>query len=339
MSILVTGGAGYIGSHTTVELLNRGYDVIIVDNLSNSSKDVISRIEQITHKSVTTYYFDLLDSDKLNDVFVKHDINAVIHFAGYKAVGESVKYPLMYYENNLLSTINLCRVMEKHSVYHMIFSSSATVYGTPQKLPIPEDSPINAQNPYGKTKQMIEEILVDLANSKESWRIALLRYFNPVGAHPSGLIGENPKGIPNNLMPYITQVALGKLDELRVFGNDYPTRDGTGVRDYIHVVDLAIGHINALEKIDLIEQAEAFNLGTGQGYSVLEVINAFENVTGENIGYRIVGRRQGDVATCFADPAKARTRLGWKALYNLDDMCADAWRWEQRNNLFTIKAK
>lgn len=331
MSILVTGGAGYIGSHTVVELLEKDYDVIVIDNLSNSSEEVVSRIEKITNKNLTTYYFNLLDREKLNEVFLKHNVKAVIHFAGYKAVGESVEFPLKYYENNLMSTINLCEVMDIHKVYKMIFSSSATVYGTPEKLPITESSPLKAENPYGKTKQMSEEILIDLANSNNNWKITLLRYFNPVGAHPSGLIGENPRGIPNNLMPYITQVASGKLDELKVFGGDYPTKDGTGVRDYIHVVDLAHGHIKALEKKDQIDRVETFNLGTGRGYSVLEVIKAFEKITGVRIPYKIVDRRPGDIATCFADPIKAYEHLDWKSTYCLNDMCRDAWHWERQN--------
>lgn len=333
MSILVTGGVGYIGSHTTVELLENGYDVIIIDNLSNSSKETISRIKQITNKSVTAYFFDLEDQKKLNDVFLKHNIEAVIHFAGYKAVGESVELPLKYYKNNLLSTIMLCELMERHEVYRLIFSSSATVYGAPEKLPITEDSPLDAQNPYGKTKQMSEEILMDLAHSNYQWKIALLRYFNPVGAHPSGLIGENPKGEPNNLMPYITKVATGELDELKVFGGDYPTKDGTGIRDYIHVMDLAEGHVKALKKIDQIDKLDTFNLGTGRGYSVLDVIKAFENVTGEKISYKIVDRRPGDLATCFANPEKATKHLDWSAKYNIDDMCRDAWRWGTKNKL------
>lgn len=336
MSILVTGGAGYIGSHTVVELLEKDYDVIVIDNLSNSSEEVVSRIELITNRSVTTYFFDLLEREKLEEVFRKHHIEAVIHFAGFKAVGESVEYPLKYYENNLLSTINLCQAMDKYQVYKMIFSSSATVYGVPEKLPITEDCTLNALNPYGKTKQMTEEMLMDLAYSNANWRIALLRYFNPVGAHPSGLIGENPKGIPDNLMPYITQVASGRLQALNVFGGDYPTKDGTGVRDYIHVVDLALGHIKALERIDQLDNVDVFNLGTGKGYSVLEIIKAFEKISGRKVAYNIVERREGDVATCFANSEKALKKLDWKTKYNLDDMCRDAWHWEKSKSFKKI---
>lgn len=331
MSILVTGGAGYIGSHTTIELLEAGYEVIVVDNFSNSSSDVIRRIENITNKSVTVYSIDLLDKEALNDVFNQHHISAVIHFAGFKAVGESVALPLKYYQNNILSTLNLCELMDKHDVYHLIFSSSATVYGIPQELPLTEESPLNTLNPYGRTKLMTEEILGDLVIANPQWKIASLRYFNPVGAHPSGEIGEQPNGIPNNLMPYITQVASGTLEELKVFGGDYLTKDGTGVRDYIHVVDLAKGHLKALENIEKITGIEPFNLGTGQGYSVLEVIRAFEEASGTKINYKIVDRRPGDAAECYADPGKALDVLSWKAKYNLLEMCSDAWNWEMNS--------
>lgn len=337
MSILVTGGAGYIGSHTTIELLEKGYDIVIVDNLSNSSADVIDRIEDITGKTVINYSIDLLDKKALEQVFIDHQISSVIHFAGYKAVGESVKKPLKYYQNNLISTLNLCEVMEKHDVYNLIFSSSATVYGMPDKLPLTESSPLSALNPYGRTKLMIEEMLGDLSISNSKWKVALLRYFNPVGAHASGKIGENPNGIPNNLMPYITQVASRRLKELSVYGGDYPTKDGTGVRDYIHVVDLAVGHLKALENIESIDGVEAYNLGTGQGYSVLEVIKTVEKVSGFKIPYTVVDRRPGDAASCYSDPKKALEELGWKAGKGLLAMCRDAWIWERNNQVITSK--
>ncbi|MFD1362332.1 UDP-glucose 4-epimerase GalE [Lentibacillus salinarum] len=334
MSILVTGGAGYIGSHTTVELLEQGYDVIVVD-MNNSSEDVINRIEKITGKSVTFFTIDLLDKEALEVVFENHSIDAVIHFAGFKAVGESVEKPLKYYQNNLLSTLNLCEVMDQYGVQNLIFSSSATVYGIPEKLPLTEDCSTNALNPYGRTKLMIEEILTDLSRANDKWKIANLRYFNPVGAHPSGLIGENPNGIPNNLMPYITKVAVGELDSLNVFGGDYPTGDGTGVRDYIHVVDLAKGHLKALEHIHFCDGVESFNLGTGRGYSVLEVVQSFEKASGVTIPYEIVERRPGDTATCYADPTKAHKQLCWKSEKDLNDMCKDAWKWESRKRVAT----
>ncbi|WPZ18244.1 UDP-glucose 4-epimerase GalE [Geobacillus subterraneus] len=331
MTILVTGGAGYIGSHTCVELLNAGYDIVVVDSFCNSKPEALKRVSEITGKEFPIYNVDLLQKEELETVFSEHEIEAVIHFAGLKAVGESVAIPLRYYHNNITGTLMLCEVMQAYGVKKMVFSSSATVYGIPERVPISEDFPLKATNPYGRTKLMIEEILRDLYASDNSWSIALLRYFNPIGAHPSGRIGEDPNGIPNNLMPYITQVAVGKLKELRVFGNDYPTVDGTGVRDYIHVVDLAIGHVKALEKVMNTTGVEAYNLGTGRGYSVLELISAFEKVTGIKIPYKIVGRRPGDVAICYADPTKAKEELGWVATRGIEEMCRDAWRWQSNN--------
>lgn len=327
MSILVTGGAGFIGSHTVVELLNKGYDVIIVDNLVNSKESTISAIEKITDKKPKFYNVNLLDKEKVNKIFDENkDIEAVIHFAALKAVGESVEKPILYYENNLQSTLVLVDVMQKHNVKKIVFSSSATVYGDPAKVPITEDMPTGAAtNPYGETKVMIERILTDIYKSDNSWSVMLLRYFNPIGAHESGLIGESPNGIPNNLMPYINQVALGKLDHLRVFGNDYNTPDGTGVRDYIHVVDLAKGHIKAIERCEKITGVEAYNLGTGIGYSVLDIVKNFEKATGIKIKYEIAPRRAGDIAECYADPSKAEKVLGWKAEKNLEQMCKDSW--------------
>lgn len=331
MTILVTGGAGYIGSHTCVELLNAGYDIVVVDSFCNSKPEALKRVSEITGKEFPIYNVDLLQKEELETVFSEHEIEAVIHFAGLKAVGESVTIPLRYYHNNITGTLMLCEVMQAYGVKKIVFSSSATVYGTPKRVPISEDFPLQATNPYGRTKLMIEEILRDLYVSDNEWSIALLRYFNPIGAHPSGRIGEDPNGIPNNLMPYITQVAVGKLKELRVFGNDYPTVDGTGVRDYIHVVDLAIGHVKALEKVMNTTGVEAYNLGTGRGYSVLELISAFEKVTGIKIPYKIVGRRPGDVAICYADPTKAKEELGWVATRGIEEMCRDAWRWQSNN--------
>lgn len=331
MTILVTGGAGYIGSHTCVELLNAGYDIVVVDSFCNSKPEALERVSEITGKEFPVYHIDLLEKNRLEEVFSNRSIDAVVHFAGLKAVGESVAIPLRYYHNNITGTLMLCEVMQKYGVKKMVFSSSATVYGTPERVPISEDFPLQATNPYGRTKLMIEEILRDLYVSDPSWSIALLRYFNPIGAHPSGRIGEDPNGIPNNLMPYITQVAVGKLKELRVFGNDYPTVDGTGVRDYIHVVDLAIGHLKALEKVMNTTGVEAYNLGTGRGYSVLELVSAFEKVTGIKIPYKIVGRRPGDVAICYADPTKAKEELGWVATRDIEEMCRDAWRWQSNN--------
>lgn len=331
MKVLVTGGAGYIGSHTCVELLDAGYELVIVDNFSNSKPEVLNRIKEITGKDFKFYEVDLLDKDGLEVAFAENEIDAVIHFAGLKAVGESVQIPLRYYHNNITGTIILCELMEKYNVKKMVFSSSATVYGMPDRVPISEDFPLRPTNPYGRTKFMIEEILRDLAVTDDKWSIALLRYFNPIGAHPSGRIGEDPNGIPNNLMPYITQVASGKLKELRVFGNDYPTKDGTGVRDYIHVVDLAKGHLKALEKVANSTGVDAYNLGTGTGYSVLEVIEAFEKASGQKVPYIITDRRPGDVAICYADPSKAKKELGWVAEKGIYEMCADAWNWQSKN--------
>jgi UDP-glucose 4-epimerase len=331
MAILVTGGAGYIGSHTVVELLNEGYDLIIVDNFSNSKPEALKRIKEITGKGFTFYNVDLLDRESLEKVFINNKIEAVIHFAGLKAVGESVSIPLHYYHNNITGTLILCEVMAKYDVKKLVFSSSATVYGMPDRVPISEDFPLSATNPYGRTKLMIEEILKDLYVSDNSWGITILRYFNPIGAHESGRIGEDPNGIPNNLMPYITQVAIGNLKELQVFGNDYETIDGTGVRDYIHVVDLALGHIKALEKIIGTSGVEAYNLGTGTGYSVLEIVSAFEKASGKKVPFNIVDRRPGDIGECFANPEKARIVLGWEATRGIDEMCRDSWRWQEQN--------
>ena len=331
MEVLVTGGAGYIGSHTCVELLNNGHDVIIVDKLSNSKPEVINRIKELTGKDFKFYKADILNKKEIEQIFNENNIEAVIHFAGLKAVGESVELPLKYYYNNVTGTLVLCEVMQKHNVKKMVFSSSATVYGKPKTVPITEDFPLSATNPYGRTKLMIEEILRDIYISDNDWSIALLRYFNPIGAHESGRIGEDPNGIPNNLMPYITQVAIGKRERLNVFGDDYDTHDGTGVRDYIHVVDLAKGHLKALEKVMATKGVEAYNLGTGVGYSVLDVVRKFEKVTGKKIPYVITSRRPGDIDKCYADPTKAFKELGWKAEKTLEDMCRDAWNW-QRNN-------
>ncbi|KQL58798.1 MULTISPECIES: UDP-glucose 4-epimerase GalE [Bacillaceae] len=328
MSILVTGGAGYIGSHTCVELLQAGYDVIVVDNLANSREETLREVEAISGKSLTYYPTNLLDANGLDQIFDNHTIDAVIHFAGLKAVGESVEKPLHYYETNLLSTIQLCKAMERHGVYKLVFSSSATVYGIPEQVPVRENAPIQALNPYGRTKIMIEEILGDLAATDEKWSISLLRYFNPIGAHKSGKIGEEPSGIPNNLMPYITQVAVGIREELSVFGDDYPTEDGTCIRDYIHVVDLALGHLKALEKLEDTSGANAYNLGTGNGYSVLEVVTAFEEASGKTIPKKIVERRPGDAPVTYADASKAERELEWKAERGLGEMCEDSWRWQ-----------
>lgn len=331
MKVLVTGGTGYIGSHTCVELLNNGHDVIIVDNLSNSKPEVINRIKELTGKDFKFYKADILNKKEIDKIFKENNIEAVIHFAGLKAVGESVKIPLRYYYNNVTGTLVLCEVMQKHNVKKMVFSSSATVYGKPKTVPITEDFPLSATNPYGRTKLMIEQILRDVYVSDNDWSIALLRYFNPIGAHESGRIGEDPNGIPNNLMPYITQVAIGKKERLNVFGDDYDTHDGTGVRDYIHVVDLAKGHLKALEKVMSTKGVEAYNLGTGVGYSVLDVVRKFEKVTGKKIPYVITSRRPGDIDKCYADPTKACKELGWKAEKTLEDMCKDAWNWQKNN--------
>lgn len=331
MSILVTGGSGYIGSHTCVELLNAGIEIIIVDNFSNSKPEALKRIGEITGKSFKFYNVDILDREALEKIFAESSIDAVIHFAGLKAVGESVKVPMKYYHNNITGTLVLCEVMSKFGVKKIVFSSSATVYGMPDSVPISEDFPLGATNPYGRTKLMIEEILRDVFVSDKEWSVALLRYFNPIGAHKSGLIGEDPNGIPNNLMPYITQVAVGKLKTLSVFGNDYPTPDGTGVRDYIHVVDLAQGHLKALDKVMSTKGVNAYNLGTGKGCSVLDVVNAFEKASGRKIPYAITGRRPGDIAECYADPSKAKSELNWTAALGIDEMCEDSWRWQVNN--------
>ncbi len=331
MKILVTGGAGYIGSHTCVELLNEDYEVVVLDNLSNSSEESLNRVRRITGRPLDFYKTDLLDKKATAAVFADHQIDAVIHFAGLKAVGESVLIPLKYFHNNITGTLNLLEVMGDASVKNLVFSSSATVYGDPASLPITEDFPLSATNPYGRTKLMIEEILKDLYRSDETWNIALLRYFNPVGAHSSGEIGEDPAGIPNNLMPYISRVAVGSLPEVNVFGNDYPTPDGTGVRDFIHVVDLALGHIRTLPKLFARPGIVIYNLGTGQGYSVLDMIKGFEEACGGEIPYKIGPRRAGDVAACWADPSKAFDELGWKSQKTLDDMCRDTWRWQKQN--------
>ena len=329
--ILVTGGAGFIGSHTCVELLNAGYEVVILDNFCNSKPEAVKRIEKITGKSVKLYEADMLDKDAVEKVFDENKIDAVIHFAGLKAVGESVSIPLIYYHNNITGPLILCEVMAKHNVKKIVFSSSATVYGSPKTVPIKEDFPLSATNPYGSTKLMIENILRDLYVSDNEWSIALLRYFNPIGAHESGLLGEDPNGIPNNLVPYIAQVALGKLEVLSVFGNDYPTHDGTGVRDYIHVVDLSQGHIKALEKIMDTTGVDAYNLGTGTGYSVLDVVNAYQEASGVKINYKIAPRRPGDIAECYADPTKSKNELGWSAKLDIKKMCIDSWNFTKKN--------
>ena len=332
MNVLVTGGAGFIGSHTCVELLNSGYEVVVMDNLYISSEKALERVEQITGKKVTFYHADMLDRDAVNEIFEKEDIDSVIHFAGYKAVGESVRKPLEYYHNNITGTLILCDVMRNHGVKKIIFSSSATVYGDPAFVPITEDCPKGQiTNPYGQTKGMLEQILTDLHVSDPEWNVVLLRYFNPIGAHKAGIIGEDPKGIPNNLVPYIAQVAVGKLEKLGVFGNDYDTPDGTGVRDYIHVVDLAIGHVKAMKKFEEKPEVRIYNLGTGKGYSVLQVLHAFEKACGKTLPYEIKPRRAGDIAQCYADPSKARAELGWEAQYGIDEMCADTWRWQSMN--------
>ncbi len=331
MSVLVTGGAGYIGSHTCVELLAAGYDVVVADNLSNSKEESLKRVQDISEKPLKFYKVDLLDKPTLEEIFKRESIEAVIHFAGLKAVGESVSIPLRYYHNNITGTLTLCELMQKYGVKNLVFSSSATVYGDPHAVPITEEFPLSATNPYGRTKLMIEEILRDLSVADPSWNIAILRYFNPIGAHPSGRIGEDPNGIPNNLVPYITQVAVGKLKALNVFGDDYDTPDGTGVRDYIHVVDLALGHLKALEKLQSKPGVVTYNLGTGQGYSVLEVVKAFSKVLGRDVPYHVVARRPGDIAMCYANPEKANQEMGWTAKRGLDEMCSDSWRWQQNN--------
>jgi UDP-glucose 4-epimerase len=331
MKILVTGGAGYIGSHTCVELLNAGYEIVVVDNLSNSSEESLRRVQQLTGKTLIFHHVDLLDQQALDGVFASHPIRAVIHFAGLKAVGESVSIPLRYYHNNITGTLILCEVMKAHGVRNIVFSSSATVYGNPQSMPILEDFPLSATNPYGRSKLIIEDILRDLYIADNTMNIAILRYFNPVGAHTSGRIGEDPNGIPNNLVPYIAQVAVGKLPYLRVFGNDYPTPDGTGIRDYIHVVDLALGHLKALDRLASNPGVVTYNLGTGRGTSVMEMLAAFERAAGKHIPYQVMARRPGDVPTSYADPSKAERELGWKAIRGIDEMCADTWRWQSLN--------
>lgn len=331
MKVLVTGGCGYIGSHTCVELLDSGYDVVVVDNLSNSKEDVIDKIETITGKKVKFYKEDICNKDKMNEIFTSEEIDAVIHFAGFKAVGESVAKPLMYYRNNIDSTLTLLEVMKEHNCKKIVFSSSATVYGKPASLPITEDFPLQTTNPYGSTKLMIEMILNDLYISDNDWSIAILRYFNPIGAHKSGLIGENPNGIPNNLMPYIVKVANKELQELSVFGNDYDTIDGTGVRDYIHVVDLAKGHIKAIEKVTKDKGIDKYNLGTGKGYSVLQIINTFKTVNNIDVPYKIVDRRPGDIDACYASTKKANDVLNWHAELEIEEMCRDAWNFVNKN--------
>lgn len=332
MAILVTGGAGYIGSHTCVELLNAGYEVVVVDNLSNSCEESLKRVQEITGKTLKFYEADILDRHALIQIFETESIDSVIHFAGLKAVGESVEKPLEYYQNNIAGTLVLCDVMRQYGVKKIVFSSSATVYGTPAFVPITEDCPKGVcTNPYGWSKSMLEQILTDLHTSDSEWKVILLRYFNPIGAHESGRIGEDPKGIPNNLVPYIAQVAVGKRESLGVFGDDYDTHDGTGVRDYIHVVDLADGHVKAIQKMETAEGVLVYNLGTGIGYSVLDVVKAYGKAVGRPIPYEIKERRPGDISTCYADPELAKKELGWVAARNLDQMCEDSWRWQSQN--------
>lgn len=331
MKVLVTGGAGFIGSHTDVALLNAGYEVVVIDNLVNSSKEAVRRVEKLTGKGITFYEEDLCNREAVDAIFAKEQPDAVIHFAALKAVGESCEKPLEYFENNLCATLYLLDAMKKYGVRSLVFSSSATVYGLPETVPIKEDFPLSVSNPYGRTKLMIEDMLRDLYRADSSWNIALLRYFNPIGAHESGMLGEDPNGIPNNLVPYIAKVAAGKLEQVRVFGDDYDTPDGTGVRDYIHVVDLAEGHIRALEKLAANPGLVTYNLGTGKGYSVLDVIHCFEQACGRKIPYQITERRQGDIAICYADPAKAERELGWTAVRDMKQMCQDAWNWQCKN--------
>ena len=331
-TVLVTGGAGFIGSHSIVELLNAGYDIIILDNFVNSKPESLKRIKELTGKDFKFYQTDIRDEEAMTKVFAENKIDAVIHFAGLKSVPQSVKEPLNYYDNNIAGTVCLCRVMDKAGCKKLVFSSSATVYGSKNPSPLREDMPTGGTtNPYGTTKYFIEQILQDLCVSDSEWGVSILRYFNPIGAHKSGRIGEDPNGIPGNLMPYTTQVAIGKFERLNVCGNDYPTPDGTGVRDYIHVVDLALGHIKALDRLLKVKGCEVYNLGTGKGYSVLDVVKAFEKASGIKINYRIAPRRAGDVACCYADATKAKEVLGWQAQYDIDDMCADSWRWQSQN--------
>lgn len=329
--ILVTGGAGYIGSHTSVVLLEAGYEIVIFDNFSNSSKESIKRVEKITSKKVHLIEGDLRNIEDIRKAFTSHAINAVIHFAGLKAVGESVAKPLSYYDNNITGTLKLLSVMQEFNCKKIVFSSSATVYGDPHAIPIKEDFPLSATNPYGRTKLFIEEILRDLYKSDNSFKIAILRYFNPIGAHPSGMIGEDPNGIPNNLLPFISQTAVGKREFLQIFGDDYNTKDGTGVRDYIHVLDLSLGHIKALEKLEFSENILTVNLGTGKGYSVLDMVYAFENASGKKVAFKIAPRREGDIAKCYADPSFAKETLDWSATRGIEEMCQDAWRWQSQN--------
>lgn len=331
MTILVTGGAGYIGSHTCVELLENGYQIVVVDNLCNSSKESLRRVKRITESEFQFYQVDILDKDSLQEVFRREEIDSVIHFAGLKAVGESVEIPLKYYHNNLTGTLVLCKVMDEFGVNDIVFSSSATVYGDPHSVPISEDFPIKPTNPYGWTKIMIEQFLIDIQHANPEMNVSILRYFNPVGAHPSGLIGEDPRGIPNNLMPFISQVAVGKLNKLSIYGDDYDTVDGTGVRDYIHVVDLAKGHLAALDKLKSKPGVSIYNLGTGRGISVFELVKAFQIASKREIPYQIVDRRAGDVAESYADPHKANVELGWKAELGIEDICEDTWRWQSAN--------
>ena len=331
MAILVTGGTGYIGSHTSIELLNRGEEIVIVDNLSNSKIEMCDKIKEITGKDFKFYQVDLLDKENLKKVFEENEINEVIHFAGLKAVGESCEKPIEYYHNNITGTLILLEFMKEFNCKKIVFSSSATVYGNPKTVPIKEDFPLSTTNPYGSTKLMIEQILTDVQKSDAEWSVILLRYFNPIGAHESGKIGENPNGIPNNLMPYINYVACGKLNHLNVFGNDYNTPDGTGVRDYIHVVDLAMGHLKAIDKVRNSKGVMAYNLGTGIGYSVLDIVKAFEKANDIKIKYEIAPRRAGDIAICYADPTKAKEELGWQATKNLEQMCKDSWRYTKNN--------
>ena len=331
MSVLVTGGAGYIGSHTVIQLLENNKNVVIVDNFSNSNPIVLDRIKQITNKDFKFYEIDTTNQEELEIVFKENKIDSVIHFAAYKAVGESVEKPLDYYTNNIVNTLSVLNLMKKYDVKKFVFSSSATVYGDPHTCPITEDFPLSTTNPYGATKLMIEDMLRDISKADSTFNIAILRYFNPVGAHSSGLIGEDPNDIPNNLMPYVSQVAVGKLEQLSVFGNDYNTPDGTGVRDYIHVVDLANGHLKALDKLDTKCGLVVYNLGTGNGYSVLDMVKAFSEASGRDVAYKIVDRRPGDVAMCYADSTKANEELGWEAKYGIKEMCEDAWRWQSSN--------
>lgn len=328
MKILVTGGAGYIGSHTCVELLNAGYEIVVLDNLCNSSEKCLDVVRELTGKDFEFYNVDLLDYAATERVFCEHKIDSVIHFAGLKAVGESTQIPIHYYHNNITGTLNLVDIMQKHEVYNLVFSSSATVYGMPKTVPITEDFPLSTTNPYGSTKLMIENILTDVYKANDKWSITLLRYFNPIGAHKSGKMGEDPKGIPNNLLPYVAQVAVGKLEKVHVFGNDYPTHDGTGVRDYIHVVDLALGHLKAIQKRTDVCGVHIYNLGTGNGYSVLDIVHAFEKACGKTLPYQIDPRRPGDIAECYADASKAAKELDWRAERGIAEMCEDSWRWQ-----------